>query len=122
MYADGGAHNVLWTLALRRPERSGDRTHVPVTRQPHAILDEKKLVVVQTQVKSQMYDLLKKFTYYRLPLYTFALSSMLEIMLGGNFKEEYIVGIKEEIENCAAAYRDAFGRCSVRLEKMSKRI
>ena len=26
-YADGGAHDVRWTSALRRPERSGDRTH-----------------------------------------------------------------------------------------------
>lgn len=84
-----------------------------------AILDNKKPVVIQAQVKTKLVDLLKKFKYYRLSLYTFAMSSMLEIMLGGNFSESYISKVKKEIEDYASTYRATFEKCSVYLEKMS---
>ena len=83
------------------------------------VLNSKKLVVVQNQVNSTLKDLQKKFKYYRLSLYTFSMASMMEIMLSGNFKEEYIIGIKEEIEKISSVYRDLFGQCSVYLEKIS---
>lgn len=85
----------------------------------NAILDSKQFVVVQAQVKSKLHDLLKEFKYYRLSLYTFAMASLLEIMLSGNFKEEYISGVKDEIEKMASAYRHSFEKCSRFLEKMS---
>src|SRR5699024_9454180 len=66
------------------------------------VLNSKKLVVVQNQVNSTLKDLQKKFKYYRLSLHTFAMASMMEIMLSGNFKEEYITGIKEEIEKLSS--------------------
>lgn len=84
------------------------------------VLDSKKLVVMQNQVDAILGDLLKKFKYYRLSLYTFSMASMMEIMLSGNFKEEYIAGVKDEIEKLSSTYRELFGKCSVRLEKMSK--
>lgn len=83
------------------------------------VVKGKKRIVAQAQVNSTLQDLLKKFKYYRLSLYTFSLASMLEIMLSGNFKEDYITGIKAEIEAMSAAYRDIFGKCSVYLEKLS---
>lgn len=84
------------------------------------VLNSKKLVMVQNQVNSTLKDLQKKFKYYRLSLHTFAMASMMEIMLSGNFKEEYITGIKEEIEKLSSSvYRDLFGQCSVYLEKIS---
>lgn len=83
------------------------------------VLNSKKFVVMQNQVKSALKDLQKKFKYYRLSLYTFSMASMMEIMLSGNFKEEYIAGIKEEIEKLSSDYRDLFVRCSVYLEKIS---
>lgn len=83
------------------------------------ILNSKKLVVVQNQINSTLRDLQKKFKYYRLSLYTFSMASMIEIMLSGNFKEEYITGIKEEIEKLSSAYRDLFEQCSVYLGKIS---
>lgn len=83
------------------------------------VVNSKKLVVVQNQVNSILEDLQKKFKYYRLSLYTFSMASMLEIMLSGNFKEEYITGIKEELEKQSSVYRDLFGHCSDYLEKIS---
>jgi len=82
-------------------------------------MNSKQLVVAQMKVKSTLKDLLKKFKYYRLSLYTFSLASLLEIMLSGNFKEEYITGIKEEIEVLSMTYRDLYGECSEYLEGLS---
>ena len=84
------------------------------------LVHSKSLVLVHTQVDSLLSDCLKKFKYYRLSLYSFSLASMLEIMLSGNFKEEYISGIQTEIETMSETYRNLFEDCSVYLEKMSK--
>lgn len=81
---------------------------------------KKKSVITQAQIHSVLQDLLKKFKYYRLSLYTFSMASMMEIMLSGNFKEEYIAGIKDSVEAMSTAYRDLFVECSVYLEKLSK--
>lgn len=74
--------------------------------------------VAQARVTSTLNDLLKKFRYYRLSLYTFSLASLLEILLSGNFQEEYISGVKAEIDARAMNYRDLFGACSGYLEKL----
>lgn len=83
------------------------------------LLSSKKLIVVQNQVNATLNDLQKKFKYYRLSLYTFSMASMMEIMLSGNFKEEYIIGVKQEIEKLSSVYRDLFTKCSIYLEKIS---
>lgn len=83
------------------------------------LVNTKKLVIGQKQVDSTLKDLQKKFKYYRLSLYTFSMASMMEIMLSGIFKEEYIIGIKEEIEKMSSAYREMFMQSSIYLEKIS---
>jgi len=83
------------------------------------MLNEKQFIVAQNKVKSTLADIEKKFQYYRLSLYSFTLASMMEIMLGGNFDEEYITGIKDDIKNMSEKYRKLFSDCSVHLEKMS---
>lgn len=73
----------------------------------------------QINVKSTMADLEKKFKYYRLSLYTFSLASLTEIMLGGNFREEYVSGVRDEIRGMSEQYRDLFSCCSIYLENIS---
>ena len=58
--------------------------------------------------------------YYRLSLYTFSLSSLTEIMLSGNFKEENILSASDEIRKNSDEYIKLFGECSVYLENLSK--
>lgn len=84
------------------------------------MLKDKQFLVVNNKVNSKLIELKKKFKYYRLSLYTFSLASFLEIMLSGNFKEEYIIGIKTDIESKSLAYREIFEQCSIQLEKMGK--
>lgn len=81
-------------------------------------LSSKKLLVGQAQVKEALSDLEKKFKYYRLSLYTYSLASMMEIMLGGNYKEEYIAGIRDEITDLSSKYRNLFNESSLYIEKL----
>lgn len=99
-------------------QRTARKNMLSYQKQVTEVLNSKQLVVAQMKVKSTLKDLLKKFKYYRLSLYTFSLSSLLEIMLSGNFKEEYITGIKEEIESLSMTYRDLYGKCSEYLERL----
>lgn len=78
----------------------------------------KQFIVAQSKVNSTLSDLEKKFKYYRLSLYTFSLASLMEIMLSGNFKEEYIAKVKDEIEVLSDTYREQFEKGSLYLEKL----
>lgn len=77
-----------------------------------------QFIVAQSKVNSTLSDLEKKFKYYRLSLYTFSLASLMEIMLSGNFKEEYITKVKNEIETLSDTYREQFEKGSSYLEKL----
>ena len=47
------------------------------------------------------------------------LTEAAKLLLGGNFNEEYVSGIKDEIRQMSEAYRDLFAKCSVYLENLS---
>lgn len=85
-------------------------------------ISSKEMIVTQKTVKSSLSNLEKMFKYYRLALYTYSLASMLEIMLGGNFKEEYISGIKNEISSLSSEYRGLFENSSLYLEKLGSSL
>ena len=97
-------------MDIKRTARSHMLSH---QKQITECLSSKKLLVGQEQVKESLYDLEKKFKYYRLSLYTYSLSSMMEIMLGGNYKEEYIAGIRDEITELSEKYRSLFNESSL---------
>lgn len=81
---------------------------------------KKQLFARQGKINSRLADLVKKFKYYRLSIYIFSLSSLMEIMLAGNFKEEYISYTRNEIEKLSSQYRNYFMEASFYLEKISK--
>lgn len=88
-------------------------------KQVEEVISSKKFLVSQSKVNNTLNDLLKKFKYYRLTMYTFSLASFIEIMLSGDFKEENIILVKDEIEKLSLTYREIFSECSVFLEKLS---
>lgn len=85
-------------------------------------LKTKSLIVGQSKVAAALEGLLKKFKYYKLSLFTYSLASMLEVMLSGNYKEDYIQGICQELEAQGEKYRDLFTKSSVFLEKSLERL
>lgn len=82
------------------------------------IVSSKQRIAVQSKVNSTLSDLEKKFKYYRLSLYNFSLASLMEIMLSGNYTEDYIDNVKGEIESLSYTYREHFEKGSIFLEKL----
>ena len=101
-------------------QRTARKNMVSYQKKVRDVIKEKKLLVLQNKIKNTLDELMKDFKYYRLSLFTFSMSSLIEIMLSGNFKEENIISIKEEIQKLSFAYRDIYGECSVYLEGMEK--
>lgn len=109
------ASNHKMVLDIQRTARKNMNVY---QKKVNEVLKTKQFFVDQNKVNSTLHDLEKRFKYYRLSLYTFSLASLMEIMLSGNFKEGYIIGIKNEISEMSQAYRDLFRDCSFRLEKL----
>ena len=101
-------------------QRNSRKNMLSYQKKVKEMIKTKQVITLQSKVKNTLKDLQKNFKYYRLSLFTFSMSSLLEIMLSGNFKEENIITIKEEIVNHAFAYRDIYEKCSVYLENMEK--
>lgn len=101
-------------------QRTARKNMVSYQKKVRDATKEKKLLVLQNKIKTTLDELMKDFKYYRLSLFTFSMSSLIEIMLSGNFKEENILSIKDEIQKLAFTYREVYGECSVYLEGMEK--
>ena len=101
-------------------QRTARKNMLSYQKQVAETLKSKQLIVLGNKVNATLGDMQKKFKYYRLALYTFSLSSLAEIMLSGNFKEENIRAAIGEIRKNTDEYRALFGECSVYLENMSK--
>lgn len=101
-------------------QRTSRKNMLSYQKKVKDMIKSKQIVTLQSKVKSTLNELQKNFKYYRLSLFAFSMSSLLEIMLSGNFKEENILSIKDEIEKQAFAYRDIYCDCSVYLENMEK--
>ncbi len=110
------ASNHKLVLDIQRTTRKNMNSY---QKKVSEVLHSKQLIVMQSKVNTVLKQLLKKFKYYKLSLYTFSMASFVEIMLSGNFKEENITSIKTEIENLSMAYRETYGQCSLHLERMS---
>lgn len=100
-------------------KRTARKNMLAYQKKVNDVLDSKQLIIAQGKVNSTLNDLQKTFQYYRLSLYTYSLSSMIEIMLSGNFKEENVLSIKEEIDKKSLEYRESFTKCSEYLEKIT---
>ena len=99
-------------------QRTARKNMIAYQKQVDAVIEKKRLFLNQGEINRIFADLEKKFKYYRLSLYSYSLSSFMEIMLSGNFKEAYINGVKAEILDRQFQYRNLFDKGSLYLEKL----
>lgn len=109
------SHNVIMDIKNR-----SRKNILAFQKKLTAEVSKKQLLTSLGKINSTLEDLVKKFKYYRLSIYIFSLASLMEIMLSGNFKEEYIENTKNEIEKLSSKYRDYFNEASLYIEKISK--
>lgn len=100
-------------------QRTARKNIIVFRRQVEEAMSSKRPISAQNKVNSILEEMMRKFNYYRLSLFAFSMASMLEVMLSGNFKEEYIAGIKSEVETGSMKYRELYARGSIYIEEMS---
>lgn len=100
-------------------QRTARKNMIAYQKEIAKIISLNKVVSLQSQVNTKLNKLQDKFNYYRLSLYTYSLASLLEIMLGGNFREEYIAEIRNELSSMSITYRTEFNKASIYIEKLS---
>ena len=108
------ASNHKMVLDIQRTARKNMNAY---QKKAGAALEKREILTAQRNVAVKLTELQRTFEYYRLSLYTFSLASFLEILLSGNFKEEYIASVQSEIRTHSETYRCCFEQCSVFLEK-----
>ena len=100
------SNNHKLVLDIQRNARKNMNTY---QKKVNEIINSKQIIVAQSKINSILLHLERNFKYYRLSLYAFSMASLLEIMLSGNFMEEYIAGIMDEIKkNVSNLQRDIF--------------
>lgn len=71
-------------------------------------LSKDKLFTTYNSMNSIIEDIQKKFEYYRLSLYIYSFSTFMEILLLGNYKNDYLLNKKNELEELDNEYSEAF--------------
>lgn len=100
-------------------QRTAKKHMISYHKKINEMLNSNQFIVLQSAVHSTLDDLIKKFKYYRLSLYAFSMSSLVEILLSGNFKEDYITNVKNELEENSTLYWELYTQCSKFLKNMS---
>lgn len=89
-------------------------------KQATDVTKSKQLLTANKKVSASEKELENKFRYYRLAVYNYSLASFLEVMLLGNFQEEYILHVKSDIENHTKEYNRNYMSCRDYLSKIGE--
>ena len=71
-------------------------------------LSKDKLFTTNNSMNSIIEDIQKKFRYYRLSLYIYSFSTFMEILLLGNYKNDYLLSKKNELDELDNEYSEVF--------------
>ena len=72
------------------------------------------------EVNATLEKLQRQFKDYQLALYLYAYSSFLEVLLLGNFKEDFLTSVEQRISDYAFQYRALYTECYTLMEDYSK--
>ena len=73
-------------------------------------LSKEKLFTTNNSLNSIILDIQKKFRYYRLSLYIYSFSTFMEILLLGNYKTDYLLNKKNELDELDNEYLEVFNK------------
>ena len=76
-------------------------------------------VFLDQAIRDTMNKIADCFHDYSMALYLFSFSSYLEVMLLGNFSEEYLNSVAQRVKDYQAYYQDQFEKCRDYIAKVS---
>ena len=71
-------------------------------------LSKNQIITTNGSMNKVINDIEKKFKYYRLSLYIYSFSSLIEILLLGNYQSEYLLSKKQELDELDNEYSYIF--------------
>lgn len=74
---------------------------------------------MDSDVNNSLKELEKVFRDYRMAVYMFGFSAFMEVMLLGNFLEEYLEQVADKVDQYNLRYQKQFGQCRELLQKLS---
>lgn len=84
-----------------------------------AKVNKKSFIHSDQTVNKQLQAVQDQFKDYQLSLYLLGFSSFLEVMLLGNFDENYLTGISDKLEKYSLNYRELYTKCYDEIESYS---
>ncbi|MCD8336509.1 MAG: hypothetical protein LUD18_04390 [Lachnospiraceae bacterium] len=88
--------------------------------QIQSVMEKRSLIHSDQEVNTKLRKIQDAFRDYQMALYQFSFASFLEVMLLGNFDEQYLKSIIRKIEELAFQFRELYTDCYNRLEDISK--
>ena len=80
-------------------------------------LSKDKLFTTYNSMNSIIEDIQKKFEYYRLSLYIYSFSTFMEILLLGNYRSDYLLNKKNELDELDNEYLETFNNALKYIKK-----
>ena len=84
-----------------------------------AKVNKKSFIHSDQTVNKQLQAVQDQFKDYQLALYLLGFSSFLEVMLLGNYNEDYLTGISKKLEDYSLKYRELYTKCYDEIEGYS---
>ena len=84
-------------------------------------LSKNKIFTTSITMNSIISEIEKKLKYYRLSLYIYSFSSLMEILLLGNYQSDYLLSKKEELDALDNEYTDIFNNALSYIKKNANR-
>ncbi len=80
-------------------------------------LSKDKLFTTSSSMNAILDEIEKKFKYYRLSLYIYAFSTYIEVFLTGNYKSEYLLYKRNELDELDKDYLNVFNKALEYIKK-----
>ena len=100
-------------------KRTAEKNVVFYQTQIEESVKELPSVYFDRAVNDKIAELQKKFKNYRMAQYLFAYSSFLEILLLGNFQEDYLKQVSGKVREYADCYQKLLNACVEHMKKFS---
>lgn len=81
------------------------------------LIKKSGIIMTNKTISDNQNELEKCFSYYRLSLYVYCFASFMEIMLHENYKKDYLLSRKEELESLSLEYIEKYNKASEFVKK-----
>jgi len=91
-------------------ERTAKKNMIFYKKEIKDDLEKNKLITTNISMKALLKDILNEFKYYRLSLYLYSFSNLIEVMLINDVKSDYILLKRDELDKLDKEYSEDFNR------------